>query len=370
MKISYKQNCYYTNYVNEYYKDGSFYDIKENVPKNVTIKPTLCCVAKCAHCSPRNKKFSGNKTMTLDGYDDLFASLQKLGTENICISGGEPLLYNDIISLVKLITKNNMKASLNTNGWLLNKNLFNKLMKAGLLAINISLDSPIASVHDKLRGLNGLFDKTVTQLKECKSMNIPFVLNIRMILSKYNYKDLEKMIDLAMKLDADVLSIDMIEADSKKKLFLLNEEELKLFDTKVKPALINKIMSLNIPDELKKINVEQISNILNPDFNSYNNYSNGVYWPDDNIKRKCDIPNSFLIIEGDGNVLPCNAVEYNRNKVCGNLFETDIKKLWTSDKITEFRDNKMDFCMECPMNMSFMIFLKKNNVERDVDFES
>ncbi len=369
MKISYKQNCYYTNYVNEYYKDGSFYNIKKNIPKTVTIKPTLCCVARCAHCSPRNKKFSGNRIMSLEEYDVLFANLKKLGTENICISGGEPLLYNNVVSLVELITKNGMKASLNTNGWLLNRVMFDKLMKAGLLAINVSLDSPIPSIHDKLRGLNGLFDKTVSQIKDCKATNIPFVLNIRMVLSKHNYKDVDKMIDLAMELNADVLSIDMIEADSKNKLFLLKEEELNLFEKSIKPELINKIITLNIDDELKELDIKQIENILNPNFNSCKNYSNGIYWPDDNIKKKCDIPNSFLIIEGDGNVLPCNAVEYNRNKICGNLFEKNIFDVWESEEITKFRNDKMDFCRECPMNMSFMIFLTKNIIERDVYFE-
>ena len=370
MKINYKQKCYYTDYTKEYNKKGTFYKINNPIPKLVTIKPTLCCVANCLHCNPRSKKFSGKRLLTLNEYDELFKKLHQMGTEGICISGGEPLLYKDIVPLVRLITKNKMKASLNTNGWLLTKNMFIELMNAGLLAINVSIDSPFAEIHDGLRNLNGLFDKTIFQLRECKKLNIPFVLNIRMVLSKYNFKDIDKMIDLARSLNADLLSIDMIEADSKNKFFLLNSSEIMEFKNKYVPIIIEKINAMNINDKLKKFNIKEVKDIYNIGFNGTKNFENGVYWPDDKIKSKCDIPSTFMIIEGDGTVLPCNAVEYNRNKFIGNIFESSIDKMWKCDKWEKFRKSKMEFCRECPMNMSYMLIFDDNKIEREISNES
>ena len=243
-------------------------------------------------------------------------------------------------------------------------------MEAGVACINLSIDSPNPEKHNKLRGLDGLFEKAIKQIKECKTLNVPFILNLRMVLSKYNYKDILEMLNLANYINADILSIDMIEADSKNKLFLLNKEEIIEFKEIYIPNLIEKIENMNIRNELKKFNIKQLNDMFNLDFNSIENFENGIYWQDNNIKNKCDIPSSFMIIEGDGMVLPCNAIEYNREKIIGNILETDIEELWNSEKWKNFRKNKMDFCRECPMNMSYMLVFNDNEIKRECNFDN
>lgn len=229
----------------------------------------------------------------------------------------------------------------------------------------LSIDSPDAKEHDELRRLPGLFDRATKQIKQCKDLGIPFKLNIRMVLSKHNYKKVGDMIELSRTLDADMLSIDMIEADSKNKLFLLNKDEIKDFKENYVPDLVRKIKNLNIENKLKEFNVQQLQDMFNTQFNNIENFENGLYWPDDNIKKKCDIPSSFMIIEGDGMVLPCNAVEYNREKIIGNILDKDIESLWKSDEWNNFRKEKMDFCRECPMNMSYTLVFNDEKIKRE-----
>ena len=214
--------------------------------------------------------------------------------------------------------------------------------------------------------MNGLFERATKQIIECKEMKIPFKLNVRMVLSKHNYKQLSDMIDLAVKLKADILSIDMIEADSENKLFLLNKDEIKDFKENYVPVLVKKIENMQMDEYLKKFNIKQLKDMFNLEFNSAQNFENGLYWPDERIKEKCDIPKSFMIIEGDGMVLPCNAVEYNRNQIVGNVFDTDIEELWNSPQWNSFRKSKMKFCRECPMNMSYMIVFNDEEIHRTV----
>ena len=288
MEINYKAKYYYTDYTKKYFEEGTFYNCDE-IPSLVAIKPTLNCVANCLHCNPRSKKFTRERVLTIDEYNELFKKLKKLGTHQICVSGGEPLIYKDIVKLIELITKNGLKASLNTNGWLLTKEKFKELVDAGLLIVNLSIDSPDAKEHDELRRLPGLFDRAIKQIKQCKDLGIPFKLNIRMVLSKHNYKKVGDMIELSRTLDADMLSIDMIEADSKNKLFLLNKDEIKDFKENYVPDLVRKIKNLNIENKLKEFNVQQLQDMFNTQFNNIENFENGLYWPDDNIKKKCDI---------------------------------------------------------------------------------
>ena len=364
MEINYRAKYYYTDYTKKYFEEGTFYNCDKK-PSLVAIKPTLNCVANCLHCNPRSKKFTRDRLLTIDEYNELFRKLKKLGTHQICVSGGEPLIYKDIIKLIELITKNGLKASLNTNGWLLSEEKFKELIEAGLLIINLSIDSPIAKEHDELRRLPGLFDRATKQIKQCKDLGIPFKLNVRMVLSKHNYKKVGDMIELARALKADMLSFDMIEADSKNKLFLLNKEEIKDFKENYVPNLVKQIENLDIENKLKEFNVQQLNDMFNINFNNIENFENGLYWPDNNIKKKCDIPSSFMIIEGDGMVLPCNAVEYNRDKIVGNILDKDIEKLWESNEWNSFRKEKMDFCRECPMNMSYTLVFNDDEIRRE-----
>lgn len=368
MEINYKAKYYYTDYTKKYFEKGTFYncDIK---PTLVAIKPTLNCMANCLHCNPRSKKFSRERVLKIEEYNQLFKKLKKIGTNQICISGGEPLLYKNIVKLTELITKNEMKASLNTNGWLLSVEKFKELINAGLLIVNLSIDYPDAKEHDELRRLPGLFDRATKQIKECKDLNIPFKLNIRMVLSKHNYKKIGEMIKLAINLKADMLSIDMIEADSKNKLFLLNKNEIIDFKENYVPNLVKQIKNLDIEENLKNFDIQQLEDMFNTKFNSIENFENGLYWPDDNIKKKCDIPSSFMIIEGDGMVLPCNAVEYNRNKIVGNILDTDIEELWKSNAWNKFRNEKMNFCRECPMNMSYTLVFNDEEIKRECNIK-
>jgi len=365
MKINYKPRYYFTNFEEEYYKHGCFF-MADNKPSLVTLKPTLNCVANCKHCSRRNKKFDQNREFTLKEYDDLFTDFKKNGVKQVCISGGEPLIYKDIVKLVNMIVRKGMNVTINTNGWLLTENLFDQLMKAGIAGINLSIDSPYADVHNRLRGLNGLFEKAIENIKRCRKKNKKFILNLRIILSKYNYQDICKMIELSKNIDADILSIDMIEDDCDDKSFLLNSAQIKEFKSSCTKDISVCINKLKLKTELESFNIKQLNNIFNIKFNTIENYENGIYWPNEIIKKKCAIPNSFMIVEGDGSVLPCNAVEYNRKFIVGNLFENNVNSIWNSKKMILFRKNKMNWCRKCPMNMSFMFIFNDREIKRNI----
>lgn len=364
MSIHGKIGAFYTDFSKQYGLDSTFHHCNICEPRYVTIKPTLRCNAACQHCNPRSKQFSTDHKLSIMEYEKLVDQLKKMNVQQICISGGEPLIYPHVVELVRLISARDIQVSINTNGWLLTTHMFERLMDAGLLTINLSLDSCFPHVHDSLRGVSGLFDKAVSQISLCRETGIPFLLNIRMILSRYNYTHIPEMIRFAHSIHANALSIDMIEADRDANHFLLNPAQIVEYKTLHIPEIIRTINELRISPELKLFNIRQINDMFNLRFNDIQNYAQGLWWPDDHIQEKCDIPCSFMIIEGDGNVLPCNAVEYNRDHIVGNLFDTNISALWSSPEWTHFRRNKMDFCRECPMNMSFTLIFDDSEITR------
>jgi MoaA/NifB/PqqE/SkfB family radical SAM enzyme len=55
-----------------------------------------------------------------------------------------------------------------TNGLFLTQENVDKLYEAGLYSIFVSIDSPIAEEHDKLRGIKGIFEKAIEGIKRVK----------------------------------------------------------------------------------------------------------------------------------------------------------------------------------------------------------
>ena len=108
------------------------------------VSVTERCNFRCQYCMPE-KPFSWVPKENLLSYEDLFkfikASIDE-GIKKVRITGGEPLLRENLDVFIKMIYdyKNDIDLALTTNGFLLPKSA-QKLKDAGLKRINISLDS-------------------------------------------------------------------------------------------------------------------------------------------------------------------------------------------------------------------------------------
>src|SRR5256712_11620741 len=67
--------------------------------------------------------------------------LGELGTSVVTISGGEPLLHPELDEIIRRIRKNGIIAGLITNGYLLTAERIERLNRAGLEYLQISIDN-------------------------------------------------------------------------------------------------------------------------------------------------------------------------------------------------------------------------------------
>jgi MoaA/NifB/PqqE/SkfB family radical SAM enzyme len=67
--------------------------------------------------------------------------LAALGTSTVTLSGGEPLLHPDVERIVARVRQHGMVASLITNGYLLSAERIERLNRAGLDSLQISIDN-------------------------------------------------------------------------------------------------------------------------------------------------------------------------------------------------------------------------------------
>jgi MoaA/NifB/PqqE/SkfB family radical SAM enzyme len=127
--------------------------------------------------------------------------------------GGEPLMRDDILNLMKTIKHHNIFGRLITNGTLLSENMIKTLIKIGWDEIVFSLDAPDKEINDYLRG--GGFNQTVRaiknlQIEKIKGKKEKPMVNIHMVLCNKNFHLLPKMFDFAYNLNCRNLLVEPI----------------------------------------------------------------------------------------------------------------------------------------------------------------
>ena len=123
------------------------------------VSVTERCNFRCQYCMPE-KPFSWVPKENLLSFNDLFKFIKVAideGINKVRITGGEPLLREDLDSFIKLIHdyKPDIDLALTTNGYLL-PDVAQKLKDAGLKRLNISLDTLKPAVASQIAQKNVL----------------------------------------------------------------------------------------------------------------------------------------------------------------------------------------------------------------------
>lgn len=141
-------------------------------PVAMTFAVTYRCQCKCAHCSAGKHLRKDKKELTTREAKKLIVDSQNLGISIIAFTGGEPLLREDIFELISYVDKKKVVPIMFTNGQYLTDENVDKLAKAGLYSLFVSIDSPFSEEHDQLRQNPGLFEAAVAGIKKMKSKGV------------------------------------------------------------------------------------------------------------------------------------------------------------------------------------------------------
>lgn len=120
------------------------------------------CNLNCPFCHRYKEK--------IDKYDveklqETMKLLKKNRIKNVIISGGEPLLHENLFTIMDDLSKNGFELDLCTNATLLNDKLIYKLKKY-VTEISVSIDGFNEKRHDKFRATEGSFCLTVKNIKK------------------------------------------------------------------------------------------------------------------------------------------------------------------------------------------------------------
>jgi MoaA/NifB/PqqE/SkfB family radical SAM enzyme len=102
------------------------------------VIPMRRCNLSCTYC---NEFDDFSKPVPLDEMFRRLDHLAALGTTIITISGGEPLLHPELDQIIGRVRRNGMIAGMITNGYLLTAERIQRLNRAGLEHLQISIDN-------------------------------------------------------------------------------------------------------------------------------------------------------------------------------------------------------------------------------------
>jgi MoaA/NifB/PqqE/SkfB family radical SAM enzyme len=135
---------------------------------------TLRCNAYCEFCRiwrdqsfqiPEEEEVPFNRQQLLK----LFGDLRRLGVRYLEITGGEPLLRDDLPILLDAAKTRGLFVHLSTNGFLLSEKISELVGKVDRLTI--SMDSPVPADHDRSRGIE-MFDLVLDGIAAAKAAKL------------------------------------------------------------------------------------------------------------------------------------------------------------------------------------------------------
>lgn len=110
------------------------------------IIPIRRCNLSCAYC---NEFDDHSRPAPIESLLRRLDRLAELGTTIVTISGGEPLLHPDLDRVIERIRRNGAIAGLITNGYLLTADRIQRLNRAGLDHLQISIDNVMPDAVSK-----------------------------------------------------------------------------------------------------------------------------------------------------------------------------------------------------------------------------
>jgi len=172
----------------------------------IEVKPITSCNINCIYCSVDEDKRPTDFVIEEEYLAEEFRKLVEFkdvdGIDAHIASQGEPLLYSPLVDLVKDISKINQvkNISIDTNGTMLNKQLVDELVDAGLTQFNLSINALDVELSKKIA--NGPYDiENIKELAKYISKKANLIIT-PVMLHGVNEEEMPKIIKFAKEINA------------------------------------------------------------------------------------------------------------------------------------------------------------------------
>jgi PqqA peptide cyclase len=290
---------------------------------------TYRCPLHCAFCyNPTDYDKHTQNELDTKTWIKVLNQARDLGALQLGISGGEPLLRDDIEIIVEEAHQLGYYSNLITSGVGLTDKRIDAFKKGGLDHIQLSM-------HDITEEINNFITNTKTfELKKkvaamIKDRGYPMVLNV--VIHRYNIDHVKEILEMAEALGADYVELANTQYYG---WSLINRNQLMPTKEQIDHAeLVTNQFRDRVGNKMKVFFVV-------PDYFSER-------------PKKCmnGWGEVFMIVTANGDVLPCHSARVLPNMVFPNVKDDELKGAWyDSPAFNKFRGDEWmkEPCRTCP----------------------
>jgi radical SAM protein with 4Fe4S-binding SPASM domain len=308
--------------------EKQLYSVSENekektsktfLPRLISWNMTFGCNLRCPHCYIDASERAGKGELSTEEGKTLIDQIVEVSKPILILSGGEPLLRDDVFELADYATEKGLTVALGTNGTLITDSVARELKSSGVKAVAISLDSSIPSRHDEFRGVKGAWRRALEGIEACIRNDIDVQVNTT--VTQQNYDEIDDIMALAEKHGASAFHL----------FFLVPTGRGKEIED-----ISADMYELMIEDVLEKIAIAKyklaVRPVCAPQFMRIASQKglNLERWT-----RGCIAGLTYCRIYPTGEVTPCPYLPIK----LGNVRETKFEKIWfDSDILKALRD--------------------------------
>jgi MoaA/NifB/PqqE/SkfB family radical SAM enzyme len=160
------------------------------------IITTYRCNAKCGMCYSWK-----NPSKASEEFDPVILEKIPAGMQRLNITGGEPLLRQDLAEIVRILDKKTNRLEISTNGYFVDR-ILAIARRFPRLTIRVSIEG-LPATNDRLRGLKDGFDHALRTVLRLKNLGIEDV-GFAMTVSGENCRDLLDVYTLVASMEVEL----------------------------------------------------------------------------------------------------------------------------------------------------------------------
>jgi MoaA/NifB/PqqE/SkfB family radical SAM enzyme len=312
-------------------------------PLYVKIKLLYGCNLRCQMCN--HWREARPRQLTTARLKEALDELAAMGCRKVHFTGGEPALRPDLEDLVAHAASRGIRPTLTSNGTLFTRERARRIVEAGLRGINVSIDSPVASVHDEVRGVPGSFAGALAGLKNLhkEKRHGKLAIAINTVVTRINYTTLAELPRLALKVGARALRL--LPVDDHTGLTLRpRPAEIARYNLEVAPILAQRGLAAGVfasAEEAYPFGRSEAEQAAA----GQGEYALGYY-----KKKPCYAPFTHALVDHEGRVFVCCMAR--GEPLLGSLQEGSFQEAWNGEAFHGVRlamkgEAKLPACHRC-----------------------
>lgn len=295
--------------------------MSEYKPYLVSWNLTERCNLSCPHCyidsigpylkTPNPELSSGEALSVIDGLHAINPRLM------LVLSGGEPMLRDDIFDIVEYANRRGFITVMGSNGTLLTEEKIRALKDAGLKGLGISIDSPSPVSHDLFRGSEGAWKLSVNALRHAREAGIETQVDVT--LTDKNWGEIEDFIEFGVAHEAKAVNFFFLVCTGRA---MKTDISTVNYD-----AALKVIARLSARERRLMVRARCAPHIYRVLYEDGASISPGT--------RGCLAGRYYMRIDHEGNVTPCPYMPF----AAGNVRGQSLLSIWESaDSFISLRD--------------------------------